>query len=113
MGFASAKRGHWARQIDGDIFQVIKMNALKGVAYGLSYGLSLSYVPYHYVPKLKWHRTLKSVSLDLSEQIQAHLVDSQHSSDTESYVPSILLGQKCFREELENTWALCSPKIFA
>ena len=43
MGFASAKRGHWARQIDGDIFQVIKMDALKGGAYGLSYRLSLSY----------------------------------------------------------------------
>jgi aspartyl/asparaginyl-tRNA synthetase len=68
LGFILAKRGTWARQIDADIFHVIKLDALKGGAYGLSYGLSLSYVPYPYVPQLKWHRTLKSVSLDLREQ---------------------------------------------
>jgi len=114
MGFVLAKRGHWARQVDADIFHVIRIDALKGRGYGLSYGLSLSYVPYPYVPKLKWHRSLKSVSLDLREQPQVHLLNSAGSvADTETYVANALLGEKCFREELENTWTLCSQRIAA
>jgi hypothetical protein len=69
-GFVMAKRGYLARQIDADIFHIIKLDALKGRAYGFSYGLSLSYVPYPYVPKLKWHKSLKSVSLQLGFQIR-------------------------------------------
>ena len=112
MGFVPAKRGYWARHVDADIFQVIKIDALKGGAYGLSYGLSLSYVPYPYAPKLRWHRTLKSVSLDLREQPQVHLVHTAHpATDKELCVASTLLGERCFHEELESGWAICSPRI--
>lgn len=114
MGFVLAKRGYWARQINADIFHVIKLDALKGGAYGLSYGISLSYVPYPYVPKLKWHKTLKSVSLDLREQPQVHLMDpALPAIDTEFCVANALLGERCFREELEKGWTRCSPRISA
>lgn len=114
LGFVLAKRGYWARQIDADICHVIKLDALKGGAYGLSYGLSLSYVPYPYVPKLRWHRSLKSVSLDLREQPQVHLADSEHLVPEGSFcVASIMLGEGCFREELERGWKFCSPRISA
>jgi hypothetical protein len=114
MGFVLAKRSYWARQIDADIFHVIKLDALKGGAYGLSYGVSLSYVPYPYVPKLKWHRTLKSVSLDLREQPQVHMVDSIHKTpETGTCTAFSMLGEKCFREELEKVWALSSPRMAA
>src|SRR5260370_5627343 len=112
MGFVLANRGCWARHVDADIFQVIKIDALKGGAYGLSYGLSLSYVPYPYAPKLRWHRTLKSVSLDLREQPQVHLVHTAHpTTDKELCVASTLLGERCFHEELESGWAICMPNI--
>jgi hypothetical protein len=111
MGFVIAKRGYLARQIDADIFHIIKLDALKGGAYGLSYGLSLSYVPYPYVPKVKWHKSLKSVSLDLREQPQVHWVDSKNDkTPIESYIATSMLGEKCFREELENAWKHSSQK---
>ena len=113
MGFVLAKRGYLTRQIDPDIFQVIKLDSLKGGACGLSYGLSLSYVPYPYVPKLKWHRTVKSVSLDLREQPQVHLRDSRGKDAPERLVASTMLGEKCLREELDSIWASCSPRILA
>jgi hypothetical protein len=113
-GFVIARRGYLARQIDADIFHVIKLDALKGGAYGLSYGLSLSYVPYPYVPKVKWHKTLKSVSLDLSEQPQVHLLGSAgQKAPSGSCLATSMLGEKCFREELEKAWAFCSQKISA
>ena len=112
MGFVLAKRGYLARQINTDIFHVIKLDALKGGAYGLSYGLSLSYVPYPYLPKLKWHRTLKSVSLDLREQPQVHWSDpAQAAIKPGIYIATSMLGEKCFAEELETVWKLCSSKI--
>jgi hypothetical protein len=114
MGFVFAKRGYWARRIDGDISHVIKLDALKGGAYGLSYGLSLSYVPYPYVPTLRWHRTLRSVRLDLHEQPQVHLADpADPAPDTEFCVADTGLGERCFREELERGWTRCSPRICA
>jgi hypothetical protein len=113
-GFVIAKRGYWARQIDSDIFHIIKLDPLKGSAYGLSYGLSLSYVPYPYVPKVRWHRSLKSVSLDLREQPQVHWGDSVDGKNPiKSYTATSLLGEKCFREELENAWTLGSQRITA
>jgi len=111
-GFVLAKRGYLAKQIDANIFHVIKLDALKGGAYGFSYGLSLSYVPYPYVPKVKWHKTLKSVSLDLREQPQVHWVDTKSDkTPIESYLATSMLGEKCFREELEKAWTLCSHRI--
>jgi hypothetical protein len=112
--FVTAKRGHLARQIDADIFHILKLDALKGGAYGFFYGLSLSYVPYPYAPKVKWHKSLKSVSLDLREQPQVHWVDSKGDKTAiESYLATSMLGEKCFREELEKAWTLSSQRINA
>lgn len=112
MGFALAKMGFWARRIDEDITDVIKLEKLKGSAYGMAYGVSLAYVPYPYTPKLKWHRTLKSVSLDLREQPQVHLFKENSASDgPDLYVASGMLGERCFREEMARAWELSSVCI--
>lgn len=113
MGFVLAKRGHWARRVNSDICDVLKLDRLKGAGCGMSYGLSLSYVPYPYVPLLKWHRTLKSVSLDLREQPQVHLAGSIQTNGRESLVADTMLGEKCLREELERIWTVCASKISA
>jgi len=70
IGFVKLRRGFLARKIDEDIGHAIKLDALKGASYGISYGLTLSYVPYPYVPKLRWHRTAKSTELALRDQPQ-------------------------------------------
>ncbi len=112
-GFALAKRGYWSRRLNDDITQVLKLDALKGAAYGLSYGLCLAYVPYPYLPKLKWHRTPKSVTLHLREQPQSFLQDTANSkSEEELCVVDTMLGERCLRDDLNKGWAFCAPKIY-
>jgi hypothetical protein len=114
MGFALAKKGFWARRTDEDITSVIKLEKLKGGAYGMAYGVSLSYVPYPYVPKLKWHKTLKSVWLDLSERPQVHLFGKDSADkDSDRYEASGLLGERCFREDMTRVWKLSSAYIYS
>lgn len=112
LGFALAKRGWWARPVNDGILQVIRLDALKGRSYGLSYGLCLSYVPYPYAPRLRWHRTTKSIMLHLREQPQVHLQDPvRPKSEAELCVVDTTLGERCLREELKQGWTFCSEKI--
>lgn len=109
-GFAKAKRGTLARKVDENIAHVIKLQALKGATYGLAYGISLSYLPYPYAPTVKWHRTLKSASLDLFEQPQEHMRGVGMEDEAE-YTPTSMLGEVCFREELSSLWKRISPGV--
>jgi hypothetical protein len=78
----------------------------------MAYGVSLAYLPYPYTPKLKWHRTLKSVSLDLFEQPQVHLlIGNSAAEDPDRYLASSTLGERCFREEMSRAWGLSSAHI--
>jgi hypothetical protein len=114
MGFSVAKAGLLACPVDSDITHLIKLQALKGASYGLCFGLSLSYLPYPYSPKLKWHRTAKSVNLDLCEQPQTDWSDADGGVGAgQSYMASALLGEKCFREEFDRTWKAVRPRILA
>ena len=110
--FEKVKRGYLARKVDEDIVHVLKLQATKGGAYGLSYGVSLSYVPYPYIPVLKWHRTLKSANLDLFEQPQEQMPEGD-SQDKIQYVASGMLGEICFREEFGLLWQQTSPRILS
>ncbi len=101
LGFVKAKRGYLARRIDDDITHVLKLDHLKGSACGIAYGASLSYLPYPYVPSVRWHRTLRSASVDLCEQPQVDWLDLNAGSySAESHIATTMLGEKCFREEL-------------
>ena len=113
LGFAAGKPGIVARPVDGDIAHVLKLRPLKGAAYDICFGLSLSYVPYPYVPKLKWHRTVKSANLDLFEAPQVHWAfdgASENAEEVNPYLISVSLGDKCFREELSRAWEKSSPQ---
>lgn len=113
IGFSIAKRGYLARRIDDDIAHVLKLSAFKGRAYGLSYGVSLSYVPYPYAPEVKWHRTMKSVSLDLFEQPQEHMTRSEDWPGGFEFTATSMLGETCFREELDSIWRRISTNVLA
>jgi hypothetical protein len=106
LGFTTAKAGLLARPIDGDITHVIKLRALKGASYDICFGVSLSYVPYPYVPKVKWHRALKSANLDLFEEPQVDWwrTSDHKAADVNPYLAQVSLGEKCFREELSRAW---------
>jgi hypothetical protein len=112
IGFVNARRGYLARKINDEISHVIKLDALKGAAYGVSYGVSLSYVPYPYVPKVRWHRTLKSVSLDLCEQPQNWEQEARDPhGDEHLYIATSMLGEVCFREEFGRAWQDAAARI--
>jgi len=114
LGFAKAKRGYFARQVNADLIHVLKLDHLKGGACGISYGVSLSYLPYPFLPTVKWHRTLKSVSLDLCEQPQVDFPTMEDSSpEPEPYIASTMLGEDCFRAECGSAWQRASLRILA
>ena len=114
LGFEAAKPGMLVRAVDHDIAHLLKLRPLKGAAYEVCFGVSLSYVPYPYVPKLKWHRTMKSANLDLFEAPQVEW-PSNHEKGEEAnpYLISASLGEKCFREELCRAWEKSSPQAHA
>lgn len=109
-GFEKAKRGILVRKVDENIAHVIKLQALKGAAYGLAYGISLAYVPYPYAPAVKWHRTPKSASLDLFEQPQEHMRGAGADDETK-FTATSTLGEVCFREELGSLWKRISAGV--
>ena len=115
MGFVSAKPGLLARPIDSDITRVIKLRALKGAAYDICFGVSLSYVPYPYAPNLKWHRTLKSANLDLFEEPQVDWwrASQRKKAEVNPYLAQVSLGEKCFREELSRAWKATSAQALS
>lgn len=113
--FAVAKPGLLARPVDDDITHVIKLRPLKGASYDICFGASLSYVPYPYLPKVKWHRTLKSASLDLFEEPQVEWWQNagRKTGDGCPYLAQSSLGEKCFLEELSRAWKEMSSGAMA
>ena len=106
IGFQPVKPGLLARSINADITHVVKLRPLKGASCDICFGASLSYVPYPYLPKLRWHRTLKSVNLDIFEapQVEWWNTAKPNERDSNPYLAHTLLGQKCFEEELARSW---------
>jgi hypothetical protein len=106
IGFASAKPGLLARVVNSDITHLIKLRPLKGASYDICFGASLSYVPYPYVPKVRWHRTVKSANLDLLEEPQLNWWNTTNPSarDVNRFLAQSMLGEKCLREELLRAW---------
>ena len=111
LGFEAAKPGMLVRPVDRDIAHVLKLRPLKGAAYDICFGVSLSYVPYPYVPKLKWHRTMKSTNLDLFAAPQIEW--GEKGEEANPYLISASLGEKCFREELCRAWEKSSTQAQA
>jgi hypothetical protein len=105
IGFVKLRRGFLSRKISEDIGHAIKLDALKGASYGISYGVALTYVPYPYVPKLRWHKTAKSAELALRDQPQTWEQKTRDTrGDGQTCVASSMLGETCFREEFGNAW---------
>jgi len=66
-GFTLVKPGFSVRKVSEDVAHVIKLQALKGLAYAVWWGVSLSYVPHVQGGRVRWHRTPKAARLDLFE----------------------------------------------
>jgi hypothetical protein len=66
-GFEHVKPGIYARSVGDDVVQLAKLLSSKDGTYSLQWGVSLPWMPHEFVPKPRWHRTLKSARMDLFE----------------------------------------------
>jgi hypothetical protein len=66
-GFELIKPGVYARSVEDGIVQLGKLMTFKDGTYSLHWGVSLPWMPHEFLPKPKWHRTLKSARMDLFE----------------------------------------------
>jgi hypothetical protein len=66
-GFAMIKPGFYVRVVSEDVAHVVKLQALKGLAHGVFWGVSLSCVPHLQAGRARWHRTPKAARFDLFE----------------------------------------------
>jgi len=110
IGFTALKPGLLAQAVDSEMTRVIKLQRLKGDAYTFLFGLSLTFVPYPYEPQLKWHRTQKSLNLDLCEWPHLYWGESpQGREQAEALQVTSMLREKCLQEEIQRAWAGLYP----
>ena len=99
--FQIVKNGVLARQVSVDLIHVVKLAAFKGAAYGFHWGVSLTYIPHRWEEELRWHRSMKSATLDLWDQL-ADL--PQAPNHTQVSIPSSLHGPEAFEHSLRREW---------
>jgi hypothetical protein len=66
-GFEAITPPVYARDVGDGIVQLCKLLSFKDGTCSLQWGVSLSWMPHAFLPKPKWHRTLKSARMDLFE----------------------------------------------
>jgi hypothetical protein len=104
-GFQTVRKGALAKQISDDVIHLITLTAYKGATYGFRWGVSLTYVPHRWENELRWHRSIKSATLDLWEQL-ADLPEAFNLTQLppNSSIPSSLHGPERFEERLRAEW---------
>lgn len=80
-GFQRIKSGFYGKQLDASIAHVVKLMPWKGGIYTLGAGVSLSFVPHAWDPKLRWHEGLKAARLDLFETNFRSVTDKREDRD--------------------------------
>ena len=113
QAFASLADGKLARQVAGDIVHLITFTAGgRGGVYAFRWGVSLAYVPHEWVPKAKYHRTLKSARVALWEDVEFVVADPA-SPEVETCLVDIMHGAACMRSDLVRAWGKLQPAIRA
>lgn len=104
-GFQIAKKGALAKQINDDVIHLLHLTPYKGAMYGFRWGVSLTYVPHSWENELRWHRSVKSATLDLWEQ-RADLPHAFNLTQLppNSAIPSSLHGPELFEQNLRREW---------
>jgi len=104
-GFQKVKKGALGRQVSADVIHLINLAHYKGAMYGFRWGVSSSYLPHRWEKELRWHRSVKSATLDLWEQL-ADLPEALNLSQLppNSSIPSGLHGPELFEQNLRREW---------
>lgn len=104
-GFSAIKPGILARQVNGDIVHILGLQARKGWAYTVGWGVSLPYLPQVRKGRLKWHRTLKSVRFDLWED------PCEYFTAPGNYIAQNGHGARYLRETMAEMWSAVKDPI--
>jgi hypothetical protein len=110
-GFVAVRPRLWVRSRLEFGRDVVELCAIKGASFTLRCGLSLNFVPHVQSGVLRWHRTPKSVVVDLNLPLP-ELQELQGANDAPYFARSrlpftpSLLGSAKFNTELARS---CSP----
>jgi hypothetical protein len=111
-GFSMIKAGYYVRAVSPEITHVIKLQALKGYAYSVWWGVSLSYLPEVQQNRLRWHRTLKSAKLDLFEEPSEYFNLIEKDRDTAAkHFAYNGHGPQYLRETMSEMWSTVAHPI--
>jgi hypothetical protein len=88
----AVRPGRWALPGDREIRPVFAISEYKGGALGLTYGLSLAWVPHFEGNQCRWHRTVRQSRQDL--RVEQRALDGAMSAVT----MSLLDGEEHLRE---------------
>jgi hypothetical protein len=110
-GFEPIKPGVYARSVQDGIVQLAQLMSFKDGTYSLAWGVSLPWMPHGFVPKPKWHRTLKSARLDLYEW-PVTLVPAPGESPNEWHV-SLSHGPEYMALTFDAMWRRLGPRMNA
>jgi hypothetical protein len=112
IGFTTLKPGLWGKSIDSDITHLIKFLALKGTAYVLKWGVSLSYVPHKWEKEIKWHKSLKSSQFDLwCVSLDYYPCCGKDWLKGEQYLVYAGNGEIFFKESINLMWNKLEKKV--
>lgn len=111
-GFVRLRPGLWTREIDSDVTHVLKLQRLKGAAYNLLWGVSLSYVPVAQGKRLRWHRTPKAADLVLFEDpVDFFELDRAKPKVVELYYTEDGHGPVHLRKTMSRMWSHLSSAV--
>lgn len=112
IGLSPLTPKQYAAYAAPDIVRVLELSPTKGASYHVRWGLSLSYFPHKWNPKLRWHRTLKSSRFDVWETPSDYLgLQRMHWREQERFLVGRLNGETFLRKQLEEMWGLLAPGI--
>ena len=107
LGLERIRDRFYGRAVDADIVRLLAFQPYKGGAYGIRWGVSLSFVPHDFERGIRFHRTLRSARFDLFEDA----LDVAGGDSLDDRVVHGLYGERVFRESAERAWRLLAEHV--
>ena len=109
IGLEAIRRGWFGRRVAPDIVQVLHFSAAKGGTYVIQWGVSLAFVPHEFERRIRFHRTLKSVDLDLFEGAPEEFA-RRGRNERDGFVAAGY-GECVFRRDATAAWEFVRPRV--
>ena len=111
LGLVKVRERTWVGPGGEGRFRTLTLVPMKGLAYRLVWGVSLSYVPHGWTPKPQFHRTAKSARPDLSHSSTSGFDESELGGAAGWIDRS--LGRDCVLQDAQTVWARSRPSALS